>query len=82
MKIETFGTFLQFVKLMSNFILFGTRKCIVLKEGTILKLLDSLLTLLRSGTGTQFTSTLSLLRGLVWELKSVEQVCSAPKLMC
>lgn len=44
-------------------------------------LLNSLLTLLCSGTGAQFTSTLSLLWGLVWELKNVEQVCSAPKLI-
>lgn len=36
MKIETFGIFLQLIKLMTSSILFGPKKCIVLRERKIL----------------------------------------------
>lgn len=35
MKIETFGIFLQLTKLMISSILFGPKKCIVLRERNI-----------------------------------------------
>lgn len=72
MKLETFGIFLQLIKLMTSSILFCPIKCIVLRERKILTFFNYWTpfwpsSVLEPATGQQFCQLTSKIL-LLWEI--------------
>lgn len=80
MKVETFGIFLQLIKLMTSSILLGPKKCIVLRERQILTFFNYWTpfwpsTVLEPATGQRFCQLLTSKILLLREISLGAQEC-------